>query len=475
MPSETSESAKTLSTRELARFVVNLRRERIPNDQFAYAGTSLLDWLGCCLAGVHEPPVQALEAVIAPMGGAPQSTIVGRGRRSSTLNAALLNGAAGNILDLDDVHPGLIGHPSAVLAPAALALGEWLGRNGSDVGTAYVAGYEVMVRLGLGVEPQLYEHGWHATGVLGVFGACACAAKMLELTEIELESAMAIAASQAAGLRSLTGTPSRCIHQGKAAMGGILASLWAQAGVQSCRDVVGDRHGLRVFGGVVRTDPMLEGLGEKLLIDQTCYKRHAASGSVHAAVDAAITLRETGNFAIADIERIEVRTHPLAFELSGRRADPGSTFEAKQSLHFSVALAFKEGRCDMDLYTDAMLGDVQIRRLRECISVVADATMEYDQAMPSDVSVTTRDGRRLSLRVDTPRGRPGNPMSRGEIIAKFGSLSARSIDARARDEVIDSLATLDDSDVRTLMGLVREPRGSTASTHADVLAQVDGS
>jgi len=423
-------------TRRLAGFVATLRHDRIPDAARAYVSRSLLDWLGCCIAGLHEPPVRALEAVLAPMGGAGQATVIGRGRRASVLDAALLNGVAGNVLDLDDLHPGLIGHPAAVLAPTVLALGEWLGADGAAVETAYVAGYEVLVRIGLGTEPDLYRRGWHATGVLGTFGACAAAGRLLGLDERALCAALAIAATQAAGLRELSGTPARCIHQGRAAAAGVLACLWAREGVQGVDDIVGAPHGLRVFSGEVRAEPMLDGLGERFLLDQTCYKRHAASGSLHAALDATIALRERHGLAPDQVAKVEVSTHPLALELCAPHAAPRSVASARQSMHFGIALALAEGRCDRDLYTDAMRVDPSIRALCERVTVAADPTMVYAQAMPSEVALTTRDGRRLSMRVDVPRGRPGNPMEPGELVDKFRALVDGALDAPTAQAVV---------------------------------------
>lgn len=452
--SNNADTAQINVTRALAGFVVNLRREQIPEDQFAYVRASLLDWIGCCVAGTRDPAVRSLDTVMELMGGEPHAVVIARARRTSVLNAVLVNGAAGAQLDFDDLHPGLIGHPSAVLAPTVLALGEWLGLNGHDIGTAYAAGFEVMIRLGLAMEPNLYNRGWHATGVLGVFGACAAAGKLLGLGEAQMNSAFAIAASQAAGLRELFGTPSKCIHQGKAAMAGVLACLWARAGVESSPDIVGGRNGLRVFSEPVLSEPVLDGLGERFLLSQTCYKRHASSGSLHAAMDAAVALRDANGLTVADIEKVEVLTHMLAADLARDNAVPQSAFAAKQSLHFSVALALKEGRGDLDLYTDAMVADPVIRDLQQRITVTGDPNMQYVEAMPSQVTVTTRAGRSFSLRVDTPRGRPSNPMHWDELAAKFRTLAATTMPAARQDEVIRALFELDTVFVPRLMGLL---------------------
>ncbi|MFN0164744.1 MAG: MmgE/PrpD family protein [Burkholderiales bacterium] len=430
-------------TAALAGFVVDLQPGSIPADQTYWVRASLLDWLGCCLAGAEDPAVQALDAVLGSMGGAPQATLVGRARRASVLDAALLNGAAGAQLDLDDLHVGLIGHPAAVLCPTLLALGEQQGAHGRDFVTAYVAGYEVLVRIGLAVEPELYNRGWHATGVLGVFGACAAAGKLLALDAAQMVAAMGIAGTQAAGLRELLGVPAKCLHQGKAAAAGVLAALWAKAGVTSCVDIIGGRHGLQVFSQPPRAGKMLDGMGERFLLGQTSYKRHAGSGSLHAAIDAALALRRDHDLTAEAIERVVVKTHPLAADMAQNHAEPATTFAARQSMHFAVALAFVEGRADADLYTDATLADARVRALAARVVVQADPEMQYVDAMPSQVSISMRDGRQMSARIDMPKGRPGNPMSWDELADKFRRLTASALPVDRQAAVIAAVARLD--------------------------------
>jgi 2-methylcitrate dehydratase PrpD len=446
-------------TQALAFFIATLAEDRIPAAQLGFARLSMLDWLGCCLAGTREPAVRALEAVMEPMAGAAQATVIARGRKSSLLDAALLNGAAGNLLDLDDVHPALIGHPTSVIAPTVLALGEWLGTTGAQASTAYVAGYEVMVRVGKAVEPELYDRGWHATGVLGVFGSCAAAAKMLGLNQTHTVAALAIAASQAAGLRELFGTSSKCIHHGKAAMAGILACLWARQGVDSAANVIGGRYGLRTFSEPLSLDAIVERLGEDFHLAQTCYKRHAACGSVHAAVDAAMELRRQPGFVIERIERIEVRTHKLAYDLTIDNAQAATGLAAKYSMHYSLALAFIEGHASLELFTDAKVAEPQVRSMAERVHMSIDPQMKYIEAMPSEVTVVLTDGHRMMLRIDAPKGRPSNPMGWDDIAAKFKSLAAPTLDCEQMEQVIACLANFHETPIRSLMPLLAKARG----------------
>lgn len=452
-------TSTTNPTRTLAAFISALRYEDVPADQFTYVRKSVLDWLGCCLAGTREPAVRALNEVMEQMQGAGHATVIARGRRASVLDAALLNGAAGNLLDLDDVHPQLIGHPSSVLVPTLLALAEWKGASGREFATAYVAGYEAMVRMGLAVEPQLYDRGWHATGVLGVFGACGAAARLLRLSEDQTVAALAIAATQAAGLRELFGTSSKCIHHGKAAMAGILSCLWAQKGVDSAQDVIGGQFGVRTLSEPVRTDALLDGLGQRFHLAQTCYKRHAACGSVHAAIDAVLALREQPGFRVQDIERIDAVTHKLCVSLTAHNAEADTAFAAKYSLHLSLALALLEGRADLDVFTDARVNDPAVRALARRVHMTGDPTMQYIEAMPSDITLVMKDGRQLRLRVDAPKGRPSNPMSWDDMADKFRRLAAPTLDASRADEVIARVAALESTDVAALPKLLAGAQG----------------
>lgn len=449
----------TNPTRALASFIAGLRYEAIPADQFPYVRKSMLDWLGCCLAGTREGAVRSLDAVMDQMGGAEHATVIARGRRASVLDAALLNGAAGNLLDLDDVHPALIGHPSSVLAPTLLALGEWKGASGREFATAYVAGYETVVRMGMAMEPELYDRGWHATGVLGVFGACGAAANLLRLDEDQVVAALAIAATQAAGLRELFGTSSKCIHHGKAAMAGVLACLWAQQGVDSASDVIGGQFGMRTFSQPVRPQAIVDGLGQRFHLPQTCYKRHAACGSVHAALDAVIELRARPGFRVDDIERIDAVTHKLCHSLTAHNAEAETAFAAKYSMHLSLALALLEGRADLDVYTDARVNDPRVRALARRVHMTVDPEMKYIEAMPSDITLLMKDGTSQRLRVDAPKGRPSNPMSWDEMGDKFRRLAAPTLSAARADEVIARVAQLEATDLRALLALLATAQG----------------
>ena len=160
---------------ELAGFIRKTEFEALPGAAVHMARLAFLDWLGSAAAGGRQPPFQKVLAVIRGQGGTPQATLLATGEKTSCLNAALGNGVASHIVELDDVHRGSILHAGASVIPAALAVAEMTGAGGRELLAAIVAGYEVAVRVGEAVTPSHY-YFWHTTGTCGTFGDVDCAA-----------------------------------------------------------------------------------------------------------------------------------------------------------------------------------------------------------------------------------------------------------------------------------------------------------
>ena len=81
------------------------------------------------------------------LGGGDEASVVGAGRVGSA-SAAFANGVLTHALDFDDTHPEALVHPTAVVVPAALAIGEREHLTGHDVLTAAIAGYEIVILSG---------------------------------------------------------------------------------------------------------------------------------------------------------------------------------------------------------------------------------------------------------------------------------------------------------------------------------------
>src|SRR5204862_3851985 len=143
----------------------------VPMDAQAVAKTGFTDCFGVMIAGSREPIVGLIDRELAGADGAAEASLIPSHERRKVEDAALVNGAAAHVLDYDDVT--LDGHPSAVLVPAIIAQGETYGASGSELLTAYVAGYEVWAELLMREPVPLHQKGWHPTAVRGAVAAAA--------------------------------------------------------------------------------------------------------------------------------------------------------------------------------------------------------------------------------------------------------------------------------------------------------------
>src|SRR5215211_5442139 len=193
-------------TEQLARFVVDLELRDVPESHRRLARFAILDTLGVSVPGAREVTGRIISDFARSLGGDPAATVIGADFLTSAANAALANGTIAHAMDYDDMHTGLWGHASVVLTPTVFAVGEELGASGRAVLEAFVAGFEVLFRVGREMGGQALSNGYHPTGVWAPIGAAVAAAKLLGMTADQTARAMGIAASQASGIRANFGT-----------------------------------------------------------------------------------------------------------------------------------------------------------------------------------------------------------------------------------------------------------------------------
>jgi len=165
---------------------------------------------------------------VRPWGDGP-CTVMGSEVRLAAPWAALANGTAAHALDFDDNFDPAKAHASAVLVPAILALAEQERASGRACLDAYIAGLQIMGRVGQGVNPAHRNRGWHATGTVGAIGAAAACARLLRLPEREAAFALSIATSLAGGFMAQFGTMTKPVHAGFAAQAGVMAAASARS------------------------------------------------------------------------------------------------------------------------------------------------------------------------------------------------------------------------------------------------------
>ena len=211
---------------------------------------AFIDTIGCALAGMAEEAPAILMRIPGVADANGPATLWAAGRQTGVLDAALINGTASHALDYDDVSGVMGGHPSAMLVPSMMALGESLGASGRDLALAYVVGYETECRIARGVHFHHYDKGWHPTATIGIFGTVAAAARLLKLTIDQTAIALGLAASLASGLKANFGTMTKPLHVGHASRNGLFAAFMAREGFTANAGTFEHKQGfLDVFNG----------------------------------------------------------------------------------------------------------------------------------------------------------------------------------------------------------------------------------
>ncbi|MDE3077901.1 MAG: MmgE/PrpD family protein, partial [Chloroflexota bacterium] len=306
-------------TAQLVRFAAQTQYQDIPAAAIGESKRCILDFLGVAIGAKEAAaPRIALESVRV-LGGAPQAHVLAYGDLTSVANAALVDGILSHVLDFDDTHIPTILHASGPILAAALPLAEWKRLSGKELLAAHAVAFEVAARVSLALYPQHYDAGWHMTGTTGTLGAAAAAARLLGANAGQLTHAIGIAGTQAAGHREQFGAMTKSLHCGKAASNGLLAGLLAVRGYTAADDSLQGRRGMfQTMSPAADASQLTEGLGERWEIFRNGFKPYACGVVTHPAIDAVRQLGSRQGVRAADVERIELRVHPLVLELTGK-------------------------------------------------------------------------------------------------------------------------------------------------------------
>ena len=441
------------ATEALAKRIGSLTFERLPGAVVAVARQCVLDWVAITLRATEDPLVRILADQVLEEGGNAQALLVGRNQRVTARQAALVNGAASHALDFDDVNIRMTGHPTVPVLPAALALAESLGASGRALITAFTAGYEAECLVGAMVSPSHYARGFHVTGTVGTFGAAAACAKLLGLDHDSTRTALGIAATQAAGLKSMFGTMCKPLHAGKASENGLLAAQLAARGFTSRQDALECEQGFAATQSDTIDLQVMSGPdSERFNLPDNLFKYHASCYQTHAAIEAIRILRDSHGFRPDDIEQIVLR-HDQGADTVCNIAAPASGLETKFSLRMLAAYAVAgQDTADIDSYSDERSRDAVLVALRDRVRV------SFTPGWPitrSEVTIKLKDGRELFAEHDS--GIPETDLDRqtARLLEKLHALVEPRLGAQRTRQLADTILSLEQlPDVRALTELL---------------------
>ncbi|MFM1814634.1 MAG: hypothetical protein RLZ98_1329 [Pseudomonadota bacterium] len=424
------EAITTAAAETFSEWAAGLESSAIPGSVRATLSRTVLDTGGLMVAARDTDYVRA---VVAAKEGSGACTAIGHAGGLVPGEAALINGTATHGEDFDDTFEGTPVHVGSAIVPAVLAAGEAYGASGADVLRGMAVGGELACRLGIVAPTAIHRAAFHPTAVCGAMGAAAGVAAALKLDKQQMVWALGIAGSMASGIIEYLaeGTWNKRLHPGWAAQAGIKAARLAQHGFTGPRTVFDGVHGFFVAFAVPDIEKdygkITRDLGADWNVSRLAFKPYACGTMIQPFIDCAIKLRRDGVRA-EDVREIvakvgEGTVHRL-WEPRAEKAVPSTSYSAKFSCPYGIAIGLINGAAGLAEYTDESIKEGDVLALSRKVRYEIDPDNEYPDNYTGELTVTLGDGRQLTTTQPHLRGGVREPLDDAEIANKYRANAA---------------------------------------------------
>ncbi len=429
-PTPADELAKAPGlTKYVSEFIVNTKYEDIPENVIALGKKTILDGFGLALAGSAStagPRIRQYIESLGPCGGS--SSIIGTKMKVHPRYAALANGISIHADDYDDT--GSAYHVAGPTLPPSFALCELGRRSGKDLMLAFHVGVEVGNKIGDAMSPRHQQDGFHTTGTIGSLGSAAACAKLRGLDAEKTAITLAIAASEASGLRDNFGSMTKPFHAGHAGENGTVAADLAALGWTAAHDILEAELGFFAIGGGFDPKIIVGKLGQPWMFASPgdLIKRFPCGTIQQQSMDEMLRLIEQNNIKAADVEKVEVGGNLSNYRTLFQH-HPTTGLQGKFSMEYAMAILLLERKATLSSFTDAVVQrpDVQDMISRVHYSVdpefnkleLQGASLQAMLVEQSGIKIYLKSGKVISGVTKPAKGSPENPMTYEEVADKF--------------------------------------------------------
>lgn len=404
------------ATDKIGQFVSGLNPGNVTDAQLKTVARALIDTYAVAIAARHDPASKAVQTYVAGHSGPVLASLWSNGNQLPIELVALANGVSAHVLDFDDVVEPLHGSVSAVAIPALCALGEAVGAKGKQFAAAYIAAFEVTVKLGRMLGDGPFQRGWHTTSSLGMIGATAGCAQMMNFNKDQIAHAVALAASLASGSQEQTGTMGKSVQVGQAAATALRVMQLTRLGITASKGALDGNRGFAALLSGNSALGQMESLWQGPLEIDTIgndIKRYPCSYATHGAIDAALEMRSSYGLKVTDVESVEITAHRNGLRpLVHPRPVKGA--EARYSMHYAMAAALLDGKVNLHSFSDAMVQRNEVQSFFNKVTVFED---EDGPELPrfTVVKFTLKSGGTTERRIDVAHGTARSPLSEVEL------------------------------------------------------------
>ena len=430
----------------LSSYMSEARNRALPDEVTEKAKHHILDTFAAMVSGAELPPGRAAIQFARSYSGEKIATVVASNVLCGPIEAALANGLLAHSDETDDTHAPSVSHPGSSAVPAALAVGEQFGIDGTRFVRAVTLGYDVgpRVNLTLGGEDFRVETHRATQSIGGTFSAAAAAGCAASLNTQQMRWVLDYASQEASGIgawqRDTDHIEKGFVFAGGPARNGVTAALLVQSGWTGVDDVFSGADNF-FLANQHQSDPaeLIEKLGERYEITRTNIKKWTVGSPIQAALDALENLFKQHPFNADQVQNVTVRVATTKASIVDNRELPDIC------LQYMMAVMLIDKTASFRAAHDkSRMQNPEVLRQRAKVQLVPDE--ELERRLPrreAIVEVTLTDGTKLSEHVEAVRGTAENPMSRDEVVTKCRDLMAPVLGAAATTSLIDKVLGLE--------------------------------
>jgi 2-methylcitrate dehydratase PrpD len=431
----------------------------LPAEITEQAKYHLLDTLAAMISGSELAPGQAAQRYLRERGAKGATTVAGVALTAAPIDAALANGVMAHADETDDSHNESRSHPGCSVVPAALAVGEEYGIDGTGLLRAVTLGYDIGTRIvmAMGGAAFSYESSLATHSIAGNFGAAAAAACAAGLDAGQMRWALDYAAQQSSGIaawrRDTDHIEKAFVFAGMPARNGVTSAFLVKSGWNGVDDIFsGADNFFAAYAPKAQPERLVEKLGERFEIAQTDIKKWTVGSPIQGPLDGIEAIRGKRPFEADQVKRVTVRLAPSVAKVVDNRDIPDICLQ-----HMVAVMLLDKTVSFHGAHDKPRMQDAAARRERGKVNLVHDEKLA--KLLPVRVAIVEIeliDGSLLTERISAVRGTPRNPMGRTEVIDKARDLTAPILGREKSERLIETVFALESvTDVRSLRPLLQ--------------------
>jgi 2-methylcitrate dehydratase PrpD len=439
---------------QLSAYLADAANRPLPSEVLEKTKQHVLDTFAAMVSGSLLPPgIGALNYARAGATGG-DATIVASTLTASPVEAAFVNAMLAQSDETDDSNEFSQSHPGCAIVPAAFAMAEKFGVDGSRFLRAVTLGYDIGPRVTISFGALDFRNNSHKSthAIAEVFGSAAAAGCVAGLGAQQMRWLLDYTAQQSAGIGAWTRDTQHMekafVFAGMPAKDGVMSALLVHSGFTGIDDIFsGADNYFLAYAPNANQDELTKDLGTRYEIVRTNIKKWSVGSPIQAPLDAMDNIFKKHEIDPGNVRSIVVRVAHTEARIVDNREIPDICLQ-----HMVAVMLLDKTVSFQAAHDKARMSDPDVLRVRAKVQLIPSDELEaLEPARHAIVEITLNDGTVLTDHVAQVRGTAENPMARGEVVRKATDLMGPVLGKTNSAGLIERIMTLEKSnDLRGL-------------------------